>query len=892
MLSTPQQLLKFAYKTLLLSLLALLGYAAVAASVVRALTSVLAQQKTLIEKVASVALEQPVRIGAISAGWDGPASSIELQQVTIGTDSATQQALKFSSCAFDISVLNILLTGHVQIEKIEIIGTQFFVHQLADNSFLINGLWTYQLSPTKNIWWLPENLPITLQNIAFSWYGKNNAAPFTAYVGLVNAVLHPATPWRVDAQWQNLSTIRAGKIPGITTLDGEIEFTANHGVADIVDKTSLLDFGPLFRAPIFLNSLRGRIEWQRDEDDWIIKATHLLARNNDGIVTGSVSLLFPKDGSSPTINLLAATHVRSAKNIGNYLPLTVLRPTLVLWLEHSILSTSDAQGTIVLHGKLADFPFDNGTGTFIIDNRVKGVELRFWPEWPIIHDIDADLIFTGRRMDIHAYSARIINTPIQNINAYIPLLKKGTDATLYINGNINGNFADGVEFLRQSPLQGDFLNNLKNFNGTGLMQLQLQLALPLDHTEKNPPTVDGQLTLLNDSIQIPQGHLTLNNLQGHLRFTRDSVVTLNNLTATLWDKPLTITIQSDAQINFTYNNIAAALTSQKNNWSLQLQNPNLQGQIIISKNKQQPLQANFSRLYLTADTLQGSKQHWLPQDLPAINFNCNDVRYGDKKFGQVQLQLRPINNGTNIVLLQASAAAFTIKASGNWLHTNDGDQTQLRGALTSPAIGDALASWGLPASVTAKQSTIGFNLNWSSAAYDPSLQALNGQINLDIQQGEFTDVSSSTAVKIGIGRILNLLSIKSLVNDLKLNFGDLKSAGFTFDKLKGNFTLRNGDAFTKNTSIKATVADVDMTGRVGLVTKDYDLQIAVNPHMTASLPVIIGIAGGPIAGAITWAADKLLTPAVRTITSNNYHVTGPWANPVVTKISPQKNNNL
>src|SRR5688572_8023587 len=138
---TLKQLAKFIANTLLLSFIALLVLFAITAGLVRIFTPVLAQQKALIERVASFALAQPVQIGGIRTSWDSFTPALILQQDTIGTDSATQQALKFSECEFDLNVFDALLTGHVQLERVKIVGTQLIVHELPDNSFSINGLW-------------------------------------------------------------------------------------------------------------------------------------------------------------------------------------------------------------------------------------------------------------------------------------------------------------------------------------------------------------------------------------------------------------------------------------------------------------------------------------------------------------------------------------------------------------------------------------------------------------------------------------------------------------------------------------------------------------------------------------------------------------------------------
>ena len=84
-------------------------------------------------------------------------------------------------------------------------------------------------------------------------------------------------------------------------------------------------------------------------------------------------------------------------------------------------------------------------------------------------------------------------------------------------------------------------------------------------------------------------------------------------------------------------------------------------------------------------------------------------------------------------------------------------------------------------------------------------------------------------------------------------------------------------------------------GRVGLFARDYNLQIKILPHLTSSLPVLVGLASGPItggisiiAGAATWLADKIFSPEIGKIAASNYTLTGTWQKPVWKEVTEEK----
>nr|WP_251365750.1 AsmA-like C-terminal region-containing protein [Coxiella-like endosymbiont of Rhipicephalus sanguineus] len=62
------------------------------------------------------------------------------------------------------------------------------------------------------------------------------------------------------------------------------------------------------------------------------------------------------------------------------------------------------------------------------------------------------------------------------------------------------------------------------------------------------------------------------------------------------------------------------------------------------------------------------------------------------------------------------------------------------------------------------------------------------------------------------------------------------------------------------------------------------------PNITSTLPLLVGLAGGPLAGVITWIANQVLAPHVGKAAEVNYHIVGSWNKPVVTLPAPAKTN--
>src|SRR3546814_18658286 len=95
-----------------------------------------------------------------------------------------------------------------------------------------------------------------------------------------------------------------------------------------------------------------------------------------------------------------------------------------------------------------------------------------------------------------------------------------------------------------------------------------------------------------------------------------------------------------------------------------------------------------------------------------------------------------------------------------------------------------------------------------------------------------SDVCSSDLVELepGAGRVLGLLSIAQLPRRLTLDFRDLFSKGFAFDKLAGNVRIAAGKASTDDLLIDGPAAEIRIHGNADLRAQTFNQTIEVLPR--------------------------------------------------------------
>jgi len=303
------------------------------------------------------------------------------------------------------------------------------------------------------------------------------------------------------------------------------------------------------------------------------------------------------------------------------------------------------------------------------------------------------------------------------------------------------------------------------------------------------------------------------------------------------------------------------------NGSIQIK-PKLPWEVVIQHFQWQasPIAPDFKQAPLEID----------PSHLPALNIRIEQFLIGTQNAFNIQAKLRPNASGTTISELKLSNNLYQLEGGGLWTKQH----TQVTGTADTSKLQQVLASFALPNFIQADQSHLQFKLQWPGAPWQVTFAGVTGTLKTDLSTGSLPDVGSDHATSMGLGKVLNLLSINSLPQHLSFNFNDIAAKGFSFNSLEGDFELRQGLLKVPKLQLKSGVADVKAHGCINVSQQNYQLVMQVKPHLTSSIPIIAAIAAGPIIGAVSLVANAVISPTINNITSSTYLLTGPWAAPI------------
>lgn len=279
-----------------------------------------------------------------------------------------------------------------------------------------------------------------------------------------------------------------------------------------------------------------------------------------------------------------------------------------------------------------------------------------------------------------------------------------------------------------------------------------------------------------------------------------------------------------------------------------------------------------------------------PSDIPRLNLQVDDLEVANKYIGNLTLRSTSEPNRWHIEYCSIDAPEYQLKVQGDWTMTGDVHQTKMEVKLHINNLAKTLQHWKISPVMDAGMGDMSFKGGWDDSLYDFSLNTLNGNLYLQLKNGIITHLSSETESKLGLGKLLSILSLQTIPRRLKLDFSDLSHEGYSFDVFKGNFKITKGIMTTDDSYLDGPVAYASMKGDLDLAKRNYNLDLHISPHITASLPVVATIAGGPLAGAAAWVVNKIINKSMQKISGYSYRVTGPWGDPVVQQIKIVKKN--
>ncbi|WP_119964291.1 YhdP family protein [Simplicispira lacusdiani] len=286
-----------------------------------------------------------------------------------------------------------------------------------------------------------------------------------------------------------------------------------------------------------------------------------------------------------------------------------------------------------------------------------------------------------------------------------------------------------------------------------------------------------------------------------------------------------------------------------------------------------------------------------PGNLPALDIVVDDFELRGRKLGRLEIEAQ--NRGGEGALREWRLGKFNmvtpeavLTASGNWasLHASAGApgrgaerpaqrRTVLNFRLDIQDSGKLLGRFGMADVIRRGKGRMEGQVAWRGAPISPDYPSMTGQINLNIEAGQFLKAEP------GLAKLLGVLSLQSLPRRLTLDFRDVFSEGFAFDFVRGDVRIDQGAAFTNNLQMKGVNAAVLMEGSADIERETQDLHVVVVPEINAMTASLVATAINPVIGLGSFLAQVFLRGPLIEAATQEFRIDGTWSDPRVTRLA-------
>lgn len=375
----------------------------------------------------------------------------------------------------------------------------------------------------------------------------------------------------------------------------------------------------------------------------------------------------------------------------------------------------------------------------------------------------------------------------------------------------------------------------------------------------------------------------------YLRFSEwlDYVASLELPTA---EEPLLSAIDLTVREAYGYgqraDDINLKLGRNASDWLVQLSSERIAGSIFVplDLSSGRPLVLQMDKMLLTeADPDAGATGD--PRNYPPATLTATDFALGERKFGRVEAVVEKTERGLTATSIQTEATTFSTSGTGSWeMQPNGVERSSMDIDLISSDAAVTGANLAIDTGIVADSVTAAARVSWDGAPREDLFDTLDGEFAFAIGNGQLSELEP------GAGRVLGLMSVVELPRRLALDFTDVFSKGLSFDEIKGEYRIVNGQAYTCDLSLQGPTADIALIGKTDLGRRDYNQTAVVSAKVGNTLPAAGLVAAGPQVAAAVFLLQRIFKKPLKDIARTYYQIGGSWDEPSIEKTNVERFN--
>ncbi|WP_251370829.1 YhdP family protein [Polynucleobacter sp. Adler-ghost] len=394
-----------------------------------------------------------------------------------------------------------------------------------------------------------------LQNVDMNWSESQSALSALPIPG--NWFSSNKLDFTISAKLNDISFTGVNKsMPSASHLSGNLVSNQKQGNFTLDSRNLELEMSDFLSASeIQLDSAKGEISWSKQKGGWLVNAKKLQLSNSEITTNFDLSYLIgaPKQPDQMTLDMefvkakLATAH--------RYLPVGMDKDSR-LYLSKAFESGEIQNGTLHIKGDPNQAPYPAGSaGELNLSLPFSKASFKPAPllpksqgVWSALNNVSGSINMKQAVLNIDVDKASYKTVGITKVKAQIPDLS-AKNLALLINGSIQGDGSEVLEYLFASPVGIAQANLAKNLSLKGAVNVGLDLKIPLSGS--NDVNFDAKINLPGNQAQWGQVP-PLENLKGKIRITEINPE-FDNVTANFLGGDLKITSAPSSAGNTSFS---------------------------------------------------------------------------------------------------------------------------------------------------------------------------------------------------------------------------------------------------------------------------------------------------------------------------------------------------
>ena len=454
-----------------------------------------------------------------------------------------------------------------------------------------------------------------------------------------------------------------------------------------------------------------------------------------------------------------------------------------------------------------------------------------------------------------------------SINLPAPLNKAAADAWPM---RIELSPQDGADRVLVSlPARGlnaEFLRRASAPNVTPIQRVGIGLNQAARLPERNGMLVAGQLPTLNLDTWLPifSGPDGLGSTSASAEASEANIVNFD------------LRLGTFDLYNRRLNSATVRANVDPGGWKANIASTELTGELSYRNEGRGRLVARLSSMTPPAEiNAPSTSSTSSASTYPAVDLVTERFIYRGKQYGRVEIFAQPEANQWRIERFANINPDSSLTGKGVWT-LGSASRTAIDFSLDISDSGKFLERMGHPEAVRGGTAKLSGNVFWNADPLKLDYASLGGEVALQADNGQFLEIEP------GIGKLIGLMSLQMLPRRIALDFRDVFSKGFAYDRMSATTHIEKGVLSTRDFRMRGVAAEVEMIGDINLARETQNLQVRVIPALGDSASTVLGFVN-PIAGITTMLAQRILRNPLGQIFAYDYVVTGSWTDPRVEK---------